>query len=220
MLGAMAIVGGLVGLLGAVLGARQLRKERPFSPLQLAIGAGSLAAGTGIYLAFTRPDLDILALFGAIAAGAVVGYGEARFTTLRQAEGGALLTRASGGYLVIWGAAFAATTVLGQVDRGTPHSVGAALQVGAVATALVSNAALFLRRNQLVAGGSAPRAMPPGRPATSGPQRPVFGARRRAFATPGAPPPPAAGATRSCGACGSPAPAGQRFCSRCGSALA
>ena len=92
------------------------------------------------------PVKGIVALTALVGVAAMAwGYGEARFTTLRQAEGGALLTRASGGYLVIWGAAFAATTVLGQVDRGTPHTVGAALQVGAVATALVSNAALFLR---------------------------------------------------------------------------
>jgi hypothetical protein len=200
---------GLAGVLGAGVGIRRSRGERPLASLSLLLGCAGLAVGAALAvllppITFHDPVLAVL-----LGGGGVVGLIAGLAVHVRRDQGGTVVRGGAWHFLP------AATALLALQVAGLAGSLDAvvtatAATVASVAFAVAATSVVVVRGAATRAGRTEMVTVPalPGAPPALAP------------AAPGDPRPAAAPVRITCGSCGAPVAPGWRHCVTCGSALA
>lgn len=204
LLRGFALLAGLVSLVLLFFSVRAMRRERPLSRWRPLISALVVAVVTAGYIVITGAQLNLFMAVGVLFAGLLFGLLEGLFTRV-YARGSQVMGRQSGLYVVVWGLAYIATLVLGQLRSGTLHAGGVLAMLLGLGVALSSSIMLVLKIHRLKARARATSVQQPSQ------QLPASNIYQNQ---------PAQAAGIVCGKCQGVSPAGGAFCNYCGTPLA
>jgi|GEM_PF-5805239 len=150
LLRGFALLAGLVSLVLLFFSVRAMRRERPLSRWRPLISALVVAVVTAGYIVITGAQLNLFMAVGVLLAGLLFGLLEGLFTRV-YIRGGQVMGRQSGLYVVVWGLAYVATLVLGQLRSGALHAGGVLAMLLGLGVALSSSIMLVLKIHRLKA---------------------------------------------------------------------